>query len=173
MLNLGLAFGGSIQRAAQQHGASVAMMSNAVWLPCLYAGSIPGAIYCYYLMKQKKTLSALIAGRDMVLLACLREHGPLVVWQHHSLQHFNCKTRGSGTCHWVASLSWRHCYIEHRAGSGYGRMVKYRQNADQDHDPWRKLPSAGNRNSQLRRQYQCDEKSKAPIALHRQACSPS
>jgi L-rhamnose-H+ transport protein len=59
MLNLGLAFGGSIQRAAQQHGASVAMMSNAVWLPCLYAGSIPGAIYCYYLMKQKKTLSAL------------------------------------------------------------------------------------------------------------------
>ncbi len=59
MLNLGLAFGGSIQRAAQQHGASVAMMSNAVWLPCLYAGAIPGAIYCYYLMKQKKTLSAL------------------------------------------------------------------------------------------------------------------
>ena len=59
MLNLGLAFGGSIQRAAQQHGASVAMMSNAVWLPCLYAGSIPGAIYCFYLMKQKKILGAL------------------------------------------------------------------------------------------------------------------
>jgi len=41
MLNLGLAFGGSIQRAAQQHGASLAMMSNAVWLPCLYAGLLP------------------------------------------------------------------------------------------------------------------------------------
>src|SRR5712675_1717178 len=42
MLNLGLAFGGSIQRAAQEHGASLAMMSNAVWLPCLYAGFLPG-----------------------------------------------------------------------------------------------------------------------------------
>ena len=45
MLNLGLAYGGSIQRAAQQHGASLAMMSNAVWLPCLYAGFFPGAVY--------------------------------------------------------------------------------------------------------------------------------
>jgi len=52
MLNLGLAFGGSIQRAAQQHGASLAMMSNAVWLPCLYAGFLPGAIYCYILMRK-------------------------------------------------------------------------------------------------------------------------
>jgi len=53
MLNLGLAYGGSIQRAAQQHGASLAMMSNAVWLPCLYAGFLPGAIYCYILMRKK------------------------------------------------------------------------------------------------------------------------
>ena len=52
MLNLGLAFGGSIQHAAQQHGASPAMMSNAVWLPCLYAGFLPGAIYCYVLMRK-------------------------------------------------------------------------------------------------------------------------
>ncbi|HLX82277.1 MAG TPA: L-rhamnose/proton symporter RhaT [Terriglobales bacterium] len=52
MLNLGLAFGGSIQRAAQQHGASLAMMSNAVWLPCLYAGFLPGAIYCLVLMRK-------------------------------------------------------------------------------------------------------------------------
>jgi L-rhamnose-H+ transport protein len=59
MLNLGLAFGGSIQRAAQEHGASVAMMSNAVWLPCLYAGCVPGVIYCYYLMRQRKTLGQL------------------------------------------------------------------------------------------------------------------
>src|ERR1035438_3543006 len=55
MLNLGLAYGGSIQRAAQQHGASVAMMSNAVWLPCLYAGFLPGAIYCYLLIDRKST----------------------------------------------------------------------------------------------------------------------
>jgi len=59
MLNLGLAFGGSIQRAAQQNGASQAMMSNAVWLPCLYAGFLPGAIYCYILMRKKRSLSAL------------------------------------------------------------------------------------------------------------------
>src|SRR5580692_9059413 len=59
MLNLGLAFGGSIQRAAQQHGASLAMMSNAVWLPCLYAGFLPGAIYCYILMRKKSNVSQL------------------------------------------------------------------------------------------------------------------
>jgi L-rhamnose-H+ transport protein len=59
MLNLGLAFGGSIQRAAQQNGASQAMMSNAVWLPCLYAGFLPGAIYCYILMRKKRNAGAL------------------------------------------------------------------------------------------------------------------
>jgi L-rhamnose-H+ transport protein len=59
MLNLGLAYGGSIQRAAQQHGASLAMMSNAVWLPCLYAGFLPGAIYCYLLMRKRNNVSAL------------------------------------------------------------------------------------------------------------------
>jgi len=59
MLNLGLAFGGSIQRAALQHGASLAMMSNAVWLPCLYAGSLPGVIYCYSLMRKKGSVGTL------------------------------------------------------------------------------------------------------------------
>jgi L-rhamnose-H+ transport protein len=59
MLNLGLAFGGSIQRAAQQHGASIAMMSNAVWLPCLYAGFLPGVVYCYILMRKKGNVSDL------------------------------------------------------------------------------------------------------------------
>jgi L-rhamnose-H+ transport protein len=59
MLNLGLAFGGSIQRAAQQHGASPAMMSNAVWLPCLYAGFLPGVIYCFILMRKNGNLGKL------------------------------------------------------------------------------------------------------------------
>jgi L-rhamnose-H+ transport protein len=59
MLNLGLAYGGSIQRAAEQHGASLAMMSNAVWLPCLYAGFLPGAIYCYFLMRKNRNVGAL------------------------------------------------------------------------------------------------------------------
>ena len=59
MLNLGLAFGGSIQRSAQQNGASLAMMSNAVWLPCLYAGFLPGVVYCCFLMRKKKNFSTL------------------------------------------------------------------------------------------------------------------
>jgi L-rhamnose-H+ transport protein len=59
MLNLGLAFGGSIQRAALQHGASPAMMSNAVWLPCLYAGFLPGVIYCYILMRKNGNVKSL------------------------------------------------------------------------------------------------------------------
>jgi L-rhamnose-H+ transport protein len=60
MLNLGLAFGGSIQHAAQQHGASPAMMSNAVWLPCLYAGFLPGVIYCLILMGKKGSIGVLL-----------------------------------------------------------------------------------------------------------------
>jgi L-rhamnose-H+ transport protein len=77
MLNLGLAFGGSIQRAAQQNGATQAMMSNAVWLPCLYAGFLPGVIYCYVLMNRKGSLGTLclpgtwyywLAGATMGLL---------------------------------------------------------------------------------------------------------
>ena len=59
MLNLGLAFGGSIQRAAQDQGANTTMMSNAVWLPCLYAGLLPGVIYCLYLMRKNGSLSSL------------------------------------------------------------------------------------------------------------------
>jgi L-rhamnose-H+ transport protein len=59
MLNLGLTFGSSIQHSAQQHGASLAMMSNAVWLPCLYAGFLPGVIYCYYLMRKKGNIGKL------------------------------------------------------------------------------------------------------------------
>jgi len=59
MLNLGLAFGDSIQRAARAQGASLAMMSNAVWLPCLYAGFLPGVIYCLYLMRKNRNLSSL------------------------------------------------------------------------------------------------------------------
>jgi L-rhamnose-H+ transport protein len=60
MLNTGLALGAPIQKNAQNFGASEAMMSNAVWLPCLYAGSIPGVIYCLYLMRRNGTTSQLV-----------------------------------------------------------------------------------------------------------------
>ena len=51
LLNLGLAYGGTIQEAAHSRGASSVMMSNAVWLPCVLAGFIPGVIYSLYVMK--------------------------------------------------------------------------------------------------------------------------
>jgi L-rhamnose-H+ transport protein len=52
LFNLGLAFGGTIQEAAVRQGAAETMTSNAVWLPCLYAGFIPGVVYCLTLMKK-------------------------------------------------------------------------------------------------------------------------
>jgi L-rhamnose-H+ transport protein len=60
MLNLGLAMGGDIQRMAYERGSGQAMMSNAVWLPCLYAGLLPGVIYCLYLMKRNGTTRLLL-----------------------------------------------------------------------------------------------------------------
>jgi L-rhamnose-H+ transport protein len=57
LLNLGLAYGGQIQQAARDAGASEVMTSNAVWLPCVYAGFIPGAIYCVYLMRKQDVVS--------------------------------------------------------------------------------------------------------------------
>ena len=61
MLNLGLAFGGVIQERAREQGASAAMMANASWLPCLYAGFIPGIIYCLSIMKKKGNIGDLIS----------------------------------------------------------------------------------------------------------------
>ena len=61
MLNLGLAFGGPIQERAREQGASTAMMSNAVWLPCLYAGFVPGILYCLSIMKKNGNTGHLIS----------------------------------------------------------------------------------------------------------------
>jgi L-rhamnose-H+ transport protein len=52
LLNLGLAYGGGIQEAALAQGANRVMTSNAVWLPCVWAGFLPGVIYCLYLMRK-------------------------------------------------------------------------------------------------------------------------
>ncbi len=61
LLNLGLAYGDGIQRAARDHGASAVMSSNAVWIPCVYAGFIPGVLYCVYLMKRNATVGVFLA----------------------------------------------------------------------------------------------------------------
>lgn len=60
LLNLGLAYGGGIQAAARDNGASMVMTSNAVWLPCVSAGFVPGVIYCLYLMKKNGTDGGMI-----------------------------------------------------------------------------------------------------------------
>lgn len=60
MLNLGLASGGSIQEQATANGAGPAMMSNAVWLPCVYAGFLPGVFYCLWLMRKNGTTGRLL-----------------------------------------------------------------------------------------------------------------
>jgi L-rhamnose-H+ transport protein len=62
LLNLGLAYGDRIQQAARERGASAVMSSNAVWLPCVYAGFIPGVLYCIYLMR-KNSSTAFIRSR--------------------------------------------------------------------------------------------------------------
>jgi len=59
LLNLGLAYGSRIQDAARLRGANVVMTSNAVWLPCIYAGFIPGVVYCLYLMRRNATTSGM------------------------------------------------------------------------------------------------------------------
>ena len=61
LLNLGLAFGDGIQHAARVRGASAAMSSNAVWLPCVYAGFIPGVFYCLHLMRKNATVRVIHA----------------------------------------------------------------------------------------------------------------
>lgn len=61
MLNSGLTLGAPIQQSARRLGASEAMMSNAVWLPCLYAGMIPGVVYCLFLMRKNGTSGKLFA----------------------------------------------------------------------------------------------------------------
>jgi L-rhamnose-H+ transport protein len=52
LFNVGLAFGGEIEKQAQARGASALMTPSATWLPCLYAGFVPGVIYCLYLMRK-------------------------------------------------------------------------------------------------------------------------
>jgi L-rhamnose-H+ transport protein len=58
LLNLGLAYGSGIQQAALARGANPVMTSNAVWLPCVCAGFIPGVLYCLYLMRKNANTQA-------------------------------------------------------------------------------------------------------------------
>jgi L-rhamnose-H+ transport protein len=74
LLNLGLAYGNGIQEEARLRGASNTMTSNAVWLPCVYAGFIPGVIYCLYLMKKNASVAGIrtqAAWYYWIMAACM------------------------------------------------------------------------------------------------------
>ncbi|HTV60206.1 MAG TPA: L-rhamnose/proton symporter RhaT [Verrucomicrobiae bacterium] len=55
LVNLGLAFGGPILKAAQAHGATLVSSSNAAFFPLMLAGGIPSLIYCVYLIRKNRT----------------------------------------------------------------------------------------------------------------------
>lgn len=55
LVALGLQYGGSLARIAEQHGADPLWSNNATWLPLMLGGAIPNLIYCVYLMSKNKT----------------------------------------------------------------------------------------------------------------------
>jgi L-rhamnose-H+ transport protein len=55
MVALGLQYGGSLARIAEQHGADPLWSNNATWLPLMLGGAIPNLIYCLYLISKNKT----------------------------------------------------------------------------------------------------------------------
>jgi L-rhamnose-H+ transport protein len=63
--NLGLTFGSSVIRTAQQQGVSPAFAGNAVWFIFFTFGGIINVLYCSWLMSRRKNTFLLIgAGRS-------------------------------------------------------------------------------------------------------------
>jgi hypothetical protein len=132
MLNLGLAFGGSIQRAAQQHGASLAMMSNAVWLPlCRFFARSSLLLHPDAKKWQCQSTST---GWHLVLLADRRQHGTPLVRQYYSLQHLNYQTWRPGNFDRLALVSCFHRGSEHDLWCANWRMGPDRHSSNPDND---------------------------------------
>jgi L-rhamnose-H+ transport protein len=55
LVALGLQYGGSLARIAQEHGADPLWSNNATWLPLMLGGAIPNLAYCLYLMSKNGT----------------------------------------------------------------------------------------------------------------------
>lgn len=55
LVNIGFTEGQPLQALAQSHGASAIWAPNAIWLPLMLAGGVPGWIYCAYLIKKNRT----------------------------------------------------------------------------------------------------------------------
>src|SRR6185437_3734480 len=55
LVNIGFTEGKPLQSFAQAHGAAAIWAPNAIWLPLMLAGGVPGWIYCAYLVKKNRT----------------------------------------------------------------------------------------------------------------------
>ncbi|HEY7855196.1 MAG TPA: L-rhamnose/proton symporter RhaT [Terriglobales bacterium] len=55
LVNIGFSEGQPLLDFAHTHGASAAWAPNAVWLPLMLAGGVPGLIYCGYLIAKNHT----------------------------------------------------------------------------------------------------------------------
>ncbi|MGH9394055.1 MAG: L-rhamnose/proton symporter RhaT [Terriglobales bacterium] len=55
LVNIGFTEGRPLQDYAQAHGAAAIWAPNAIWLPLMLAGGVPGLIYCGYLVKKNRT----------------------------------------------------------------------------------------------------------------------
>ncbi|MGH9487300.1 MAG: L-rhamnose/proton symporter RhaT [Terriglobales bacterium] len=55
LVNIGFSEGKPLQDFAQAHGAAAIWAPNAIWLPLMLAGGVPGWIYCGYLVKKNRT----------------------------------------------------------------------------------------------------------------------
>ncbi|MGH9477262.1 MAG: L-rhamnose/proton symporter RhaT [Terriglobales bacterium] len=55
LVNIGFTAGQPLQSLAQAHGASAIWAPNAIWLPLMLAGGVPGWLYCAYLVKKNRT----------------------------------------------------------------------------------------------------------------------
>ena len=62
LLNIALAYGGPILDAVRARQPQSAMAANAVWVPVLFAGGMPGLVYCLWLLRRHRSASAFGAG---------------------------------------------------------------------------------------------------------------
>ena len=59
-MNLGISFAAALLRMAAAHGSLPYWQLNAVWLPLLLGGAIPNVLYCFYLLKGRRTASSFL-----------------------------------------------------------------------------------------------------------------
>jgi L-rhamnose-H+ transport protein len=55
LVNIGFTEGAPLQQLARAQGAAALWAPNAIWLPLMLAGGVPGWLYCSYLVKKNRT----------------------------------------------------------------------------------------------------------------------